>query len=477
MSSKKNSKTSKVGCMVAALALTAASVTAAPAAPIGSLGKAVKCIKASAYNGPYLAPFKTPKGYSRAKLNGKFMHITDIHIDELYREGTDPAGTMCHRPNSTDPAKNTAGKYGALGSICDTPQVLLDATFDWMKQNTPDMDFILYTGDSARHDRDKKIPRQHSEVLNEHKIIVDKVGSTFDLNKVKFIPTFGNNDELDYNKMAPVQDPIIGHLTDIWSPLGLGLETNQEWLKGGYFAYEVQPGLVVLNLNSMFLFASNTLTKDCSVAGSAGAEMLAWFGSQLADLRSRGKKAYVMQHVPPTDVTGKELYFKGCQSQYINLIGTYADVILGSFFGHTNSDYISFVYTNNTENPREGPFFTSTVTSEPPALDFENTCILHVMSQGPAIIPANNPAVRVYSYDTSHWAFGGLIDYVQYWSDLVEDNKNDKVTYGEEYTTRGAYSLWNLSPFSWTIALADWAKNSTAFQDYVRYRFVNPLGK
>jgi hypothetical protein len=463
---------SKIGCMVAALALTSPA-TAAPAglADQGALVKAIKCIGAGAYNGPFMAPYRPPQWVTG--LNGKFMHISDIHIDELYADGSDPA-TMCHRPNATNPEVNVAGKYGALGSICDTPQVLLDSTFKWMADNTPDMDFILYTGDSARHDRDKKVPRQHSEVLNEHKIVVDKVLSTFD-SKVKFIPTFGNNDELDYNKMAPVEDPIISKLTEIWSPLGLGLESNAAWKKGGYFSYEVKPGLVVVNLNSMLLFASNVLTKDCSVTGSAGTEMLAWMEAELATIRSQGKKAYVMQHIPPTDVMGKALYFPGCQSKYINLIGQNADVILGSFFGHTNSDYMSFIYTNNTESPSDGPFFLSTVTDAPPTVDFDNTCVIHAMSQAPAIIPANNPAVRVYTYSTSTRSFGALIKYVQYWSDLVQDNKNDEVTYAVEYSTSDTFDMWNLSPFSWTRALKDWATNSTNFQDYVRFRFVqNP---
>lgn len=66
------------------------------------------------------------------------MFISDIHIDEMYMQGSDPA-TMCHRANAADATKNVAGKYGALNSICDTPQVLLDETFKWMADNTPDV--------------------------------------------------------------------------------------------------------------------------------------------------------------------------------------------------------------------------------------------------------------------------------------------------------------------------------------------------
>ncbi|KAI8824324.1 Metallo-dependent phosphatase-like protein [Fimicolochytrium jonesii] len=402
------------------------------------------------------------------------MHISDIHIDELYKQGTDPV-SQCHSVNTAKPSANVAGKYGTLASICDTPMALLNATFDWMAENTKDVDFILYTGDSARHDRDKKMPRQYPTVTYEHQLVVDKIRSVYDVKKVKFIPTFGNNDQFDYNKMANDSDPIIASLTSVWEPLGLGLSTNKQWAKGGYFAYELKEGLTVLNLNSMLLFASNVLTSDCAVPNSAGGAMLTWMESQLKELRFRGKKAYVMQHVPPTSQAGKSLYFPNCQSQYINLLGKYADTILASFYGHTNSDYLSFVYTNNTDKPRDGPFFLATITDTVPAVDFENSCVLHVNSQGPAIIPANNPAIRIYDYSTHHRTYGALTDYVQYWSDVVRANTIDQVEYDVEYRAARTYGLWNLSPFNWAEAFAGWATNNTAFQNYVRYRFVqNP---
>ncbi|KAI8919161.1 Metallo-dependent phosphatase-like protein [Powellomyces hirtus] len=461
--------------VVAALAVLTSTASAAPAANFWGADRCSKCIAASAYNGPYQGVGTSLEGRTNDGGSfGKFLHITDIHIDELYLKGSDPA-TMCHRANDTDVSLNIAGKYGTLGSICDTPQALMDATFDWMRENTKDVDFILYTGDSARHDRDKLVPRAKLGTLSEHQSIADKIVSTFDLQKTKFIPTFGNNDQFDYNKMAAVADPIIANLTDIWAPFGLGLDTNTAWKKGGYFSYEVKPGLVVINLNSMLLFSSNILTKDCSLDGSAGAEMLAWMENTLNTIRSNGKRAYIMQHVPPTSASGKALYFPGCQKAYIDLIGKYAGSILGSFFGHTNSDYVSFIYTNNTVRPTDGPFFISTITDQPPTVNFDKSCVLHVMSQGPSIIPANNPAVRVYKYSTASDSMGALISYVQYWSDLVQDNTNDAVTYDVEYTTAKTYSLWNLAPHNWAKVFQQWSRNSASFQDYVRYRFVqNP---
>ncbi|KAJ3155359.1 Endopolyphosphatase [Geranomyces michiganensis] len=456
------------------LATFAPIASAAPAVNFWGKDRCSKCIEATPYTGAYGSVHYARNNNNGNSANsgfGKFLHITDIHVDEHYLVGSDPA-TQCHRANGTDPSQNVAGKYGTLGSQCSTPMSLMDATFDWMNKNTHDVDFIIYTGDSARHDRDTLMPRLAAEVVADHQIVANRIVSTFDLSATKFIPTWGNNDQFKYNTMAAEGDPVIANMTTVWAPFSLGLETSAVWKKGGYFSYEVKPGLIVLSLNSMLLFASNKLTKDCSVTGSAGADMLSWVSDTLTSIQAAGKKAYIMQHVPPTDIKGTALYFPGCQTQYIDLIGRHSKTIVGSFFGHTNSDYVSFVYTNNTASPSDGPFFLNTVTDKPPTLDFSKNCVLHVMSQGPSIIPSNNPAVRVYSYSTQKETLGALMGYVQYWSDLIKDNANNAVDYAIEYRTQTTYGLFNLSPFSWAKTLATWAKNGTCFQDYVRFRTV-----
>jgi len=35
--------------------------------------------------------------------------------------------------------------------LCDTPAALVEGSFQWVQKNLPDIDFILYTGDTASH--------------------------------------------------------------------------------------------------------------------------------------------------------------------------------------------------------------------------------------------------------------------------------------------------------------------------------------
>jgi hypothetical protein len=53
----------------------------------------------------------------------RIFHLTDIHIDSTYIQNSDPA-QFCHRKSAID-TDNTAGKYGALGTACDSPVPLV----------------------------------------------------------------------------------------------------------------------------------------------------------------------------------------------------------------------------------------------------------------------------------------------------------------------------------------------------------------
>lgn len=151
------------------------------------------------------------------KLNGRFLHISDFHPDELYRVHTSTEESVaCHR------GKGLAGSYGAEKTDCDSPFSLVNATFAWIEENLKDnIDFVIWTGDSARHDSDEQNPRHEPEILRTNRIIADKFVETFSTPQhglsIPIVPTFGNNDFLPHNIM--LQDPTSGlRLTAIFGP-------------------------------------------------------------------------------------------------------------------------------------------------------------------------------------------------------------------------------------------------------------------
>ncbi len=75
--------------------------------------------------------------------NGRFLHITDIHLDPLYGTGATPY--YCHGN------RKTLGVYG--DRACDSPPSLVKGTFETLKKvhAKHPFDFIIWSGDSNRY--------------------------------------------------------------------------------------------------------------------------------------------------------------------------------------------------------------------------------------------------------------------------------------------------------------------------------------
>ncbi|RUS30236.1 LOW QUALITY PROTEIN: hypothetical protein BC938DRAFT_479685 [Jimgerdemannia flammicorona] len=384
---------------------------------------------------------RVSRGRQTPSWTGKFLHVTDIHIDPSYLNGSNP-DKLCHRI-SDNTTKNTAGVYGALGTDCDSPVTLVEAAFNFMHKKLQDIDFIIYTGDTARHDRDDKLPRTVADVLNSHKTVVDYFYKNFDTKRIKFIPTLGNNDEFIHDQIALGPQPLLANLTALWEPFNLNL--GETFANGGYFTQDVLPGkLQVINTNSMYFFADNKLVTDCDVDGSAGGIQLKWIQANLQKARDGKYNAYIITvsddgsfalaaknisltisnnlgamflrmirrptnrfvvvktnprcTILYTNLSGKMTFYPACYNIYVNLLGEYADVIQGHFTGHTNEDMLTLVVRNHTATSN---YSLITLTGKTvPQIDFVANPIVAVLNNAPSVIPVNNPALRVYQYNT-----------------------------------------------------------------------------
>jgi len=110
----------------------------------------------------------------------------DIHPDPFYiRNSSIDKDHPCHD------GKGRAGLYGAESSECDSPFSLANATFKWIKENLRDeIDFVVWTGDSARHDNDVEHPRTERQVYDLNKMVVNLVKDTF--SKVSLTSYYGD---------------------------------------------------------------------------------------------------------------------------------------------------------------------------------------------------------------------------------------------------------------------------------------------
>ncbi|RGP79085.1 ppn1-vacuolar endopolyphosphatase [Fusarium longipes] len=272
------------------------------------------------------------------KLNGRFLHITDFHPDEFYKAHTSTAqGIACHR------GEGPAGLYGAETTDCDSPLELVNSTLDWIRTHVKDdIDFVVWTGDTARHDSDEKRPRSSSQVLDMNRKIAKKVVKTFSDDgalAIPVIPTFGNNDFLPHNIFYPGPNKWLQAYSSIWRRF-IPEEQRHSFGFGGWFEVEVIPNkLSVISLNTMYFFDRNAGVDGCAIPSEPGFKHMEWLSVQLQRLRDRGMKAILVGHVPPARTRNKQNWDETCWQKYTLWLKQYRDVVTGSVYGHMNIDH------------------------------------------------------------------------------------------------------------------------------------------
>ncbi|KEY64792.1 hypothetical protein S7711_08071 [Stachybotrys chartarum IBT 7711] len=272
-------------------------------------------------------------------LQGRFLHITDFHPDPYYKVRTSTEeGIACHRD------KGLAGTYGAEKTDCDSPFSLVDATFDWLKHHVRDkVDFVVWTGDTARHDSDEKLPRHADEVIRTNRKVADKFFETFSSGKdrlaIPVVPSFGNNDFLPHNIFYPGPNKWLKTYSHVWERF-IPEEQRHSFEFGGWFYVDVVPGkLAVFSLNTMYFFDRNAGVNGCAAPSEPGHKHFEWLRVQLQRMRESGMKAILMGHVPPARTGNKQNWDETCWQRYTLWLKQYRDVVVGAVYGHMNIDH------------------------------------------------------------------------------------------------------------------------------------------
>ncbi|KAI8833734.1 Metallo-dependent phosphatase-like protein [Chytridium lagenaria] len=365
-------------------------------------------------------------------------------------------------------------------SNCDSPLALVEAAFEFFGKNkeTRDPDFIIYTGDTSRHDRDLNRPRTTDDVLSDHRRIIEYFGKTYDLKRIKVFPTIGNNDVFGHSVQKYGPTPILSNLTEIWRPLGLNLDTDPNFQTGGWFIHHLNDKLSIISLNTLWFYIWNNFTTDCTTPTAPGNIMMDWLDVELKRLKSVNKRAYIIGHISPKDEMDKKAYFDACYDRYIRLVGTHSATIAAHFHGHINFDMLSYlshdtstdVYTLSAINSTFLPQYSNPLDPAVAA----TTSIVHVFTNSPSIIPLYNPSARVYTYEPS----GTLLDYTQFYTDLVEDNERGVVAWETEYKATEVYGVKDLAMESLVgIVKGLYEFNSSTMEKYSKFFDVGALDK
>lgn len=250
----------------------------------------------------------------------------------------------------------------------------------------------------------------------------------------------------------------------------------------------------VININSMYFFEKNDDVSDCSSSSSPAAVQMKWLELVLKKYQHKNgdHQVYIMGHVPPIDDDGSKLYKSACFSQYMDLLGKYGSVISGHFTGHTNGKLNVFLihaqfYNTHIENSKDDNL-NAVIPSGKKSYTYmaaghkkakKSKSALAKASVGlfnaPSIIPVNNPALRVYTYDTEgkDYPFGTIRNWEQYYIDLDKANNGGSADFQLEYTASELYGVDHFDGAGIGQAVLNIAANKKSRNLYQRYTKVS----
>ncbi|KAF7292470.1 RFX-type winged-helix domain-containing protein [Mycena chlorophos] len=391
---------------------------------------------------------QVPLALPKRPIHGRFLQITDIHPDPWYKPKSAPSHA-CHRKKSKK--KNVAGYWGHPFEECDTPLRLSNLTLDFLdKKWSSEIDFVVWTGDNARHDNDRKIPRTPAEIYDLNRHVADKMFSAFTSKGIPVIPSLGNNDvwhahfcaalspTLVQNIMMPGPNSITNEFASIWKSF-IPFPHLQIFQRGAYYAVEVIPDAVaVISLNTMYFYDSNKAVGGClfKERDDAGNLQFDWLEVQLKGFRARGMQVWIsgatFRRLPdPT--------FRECYVRYVELSLRFQDTILGHLYGHMNVDHFFFLEADDlnivvedapkaNQQPDLYKVLMQDFSAMPNAkeIDLDNYAIVSV---APSVVP--NPYRRRVLLKL--WTPLGFTQY--FMADLGASNKTEPPNFELEYST------------------------------------------
>mmetsp|Transcript_32485 Transcript_32485/g.65814 ORF Transcript_32485/g.65814 Transcript_32485/m.65814 type:complete len:488 (+) Transcript_32485:1668-3131(+) len=344
---------------------------------------------------------------------GRFLWLSDLHYDPLYGQvGASGEYGVRAGCSSEDAAREPEGRAG-----CDSPLSLIESAVVAARDTLPagEADFVLVTGDMARHGMDLLDESEAWDMLRDiFDAIAQLLQRTFPRTSIIFC--LGNNDAIDDYYLDIADPKILGVAagSNIKTSFVSTAETEM-FRSGGYFARSIggSDKVKVLVLNTV-IYSVNHAPRATS---NDPLGQLTWVESELTKAKANGGHVMIVGHVPPTIGSYRKSQFWQDRylDQYLALIDEYADVVSAQLFGHLHSDE-----------------FRVLSDEAPPVL----------MTSSITPVFGGNPSFRVVEYDKDK---GGVTDYATYYWDLYDDATSG---WQKLYSFRQAYGISNMTSSS-----------------------------
>ncbi|XP_059484529.1 sphingomyelin phosphodiesterase-like isoform X2 [Neocloeon triangulifer] len=277
----------------------------------------------------------------------KVLHLTDVHVDPHYTPGSNAEcdEPMCCRKDQgevKDP-KDAAGFWGDYRN-CDTPMhAFKDLIKHAAKQHT-NLDYVIFTGDVIDHFIWATGKQSNVETI---KTVMEEMKQAF---SVPILPIIGNHEAHPVNVFSGLHPEIPEELSSNWvyalaAEMWLPemTEASKETVrKGGFYAHEIKPGLVVIAINNNYCYHLNwwLLYDNKDPTGQ-----LQWLAEQLLEAEKAQKKVHILAHIPAGSSSCWDVWSK----EYRKLIHRFENTVVAQFHGHTHYDHFNLYY--DLENP------------------------------------------------------------------------------------------------------------------------------
>ncbi|WP_430412673.1 metallophosphoesterase [Kordia sp.] len=393
-------------------------------------------------------PTTTPKADSQIEIaattTAKFLSLSDVHVDVDLKQTT----------------------FGS-SSISVTSDVLWGKTKTKIESvvKAEQPEFMIYLGDLPGYDDNERKENTHAMLENLRSL---QIGIP-----ILYLP--GNNDSLegDYHSFTNANGNTVltkdADPSNPWPILNTSstitrstnLDFNKEF---GYYAVDLITNgkkLKVIALNTV-LFSnsgSHPYTGDDGVSQQkATQDQMHWFETTLKSMDTTDRVMIVM-HIPIgidgyggksmwkqsltfTDLSGTS---HALQNGFIDILDRYKTNITGLLNGHTHTDGLRRIYKSHTS-------------------DDKNDMISYSISTpGIAVNHGNNPAFKIFTYDTSNF---DLLDFKTYYAVPTNTAKNGDFQYNgsQVYTFKNVYKVSNATETIFTTLSND---SQTEVANYV----------
>lgn len=366
----------------------------------------------------------------------EMWQIADIHMDPLYKKGSDPL-KLCRS------GKGSAGKYGDYS--CDTNQLLVDSLARFIKKNTKENGkVILFNGDIVS----RAIP--HYNAANVKEAVRNVTNFLKGFNDYFVIPMLGNHDVYPANQMAVNSQWMFKYAAKQFSPF-LTADAVNSFKHGGYYAmpFPAKLGLKTqLNavvMNTVLYYNYNKQTMD----GTDPLGQFEWFDTIMSGYRKTGQKALVAMHICP-GVAERFNYSDQLYPQYndrlVDTLTNYSDVIVGVLCGHLHTDTFRIMKNGKKK-------------------------VIGLIAPSVDTWLGTSPAVRKYNVGDGSGYIKGYKNYNFMLKPTKDSSKFVKstITYNKwrfSYSSSSEYGLKELSPSEYEILAARMENDPTLFSKY-----------